>query len=302
MHYLLKFLFFFLFAASTQCIALESASTGWTDGFVDSDGVKIHYLEKKRSAEMGQTTSPTLLFIPGLSMPGWVFEKQLQYFSQNYSVVAMDPRSQGDSTQTSEGHYAAARAKDIKAVVDQLELQPVVLIGWSLAVSEIVAYLDQFGSDGISGVVLTEGLAGMEPGSEVQNLMIKYWSDFQKNRPKNTPNFVNWLFKQPQNEEFLERLASASLRTPTNTLMTLAYNCILQDFRSALPKINVPTLIITITSARPSWIEGVGEMHRLIPNSRLEIIENAGHAVFVDQPEQFNCILEEFLSTSLFLN
>jgi microsomal epoxide hydrolase len=225
-------------------------------------------------------------------MPAWIFEKQLQHFSKKHSVFSMDPRSQGDSTQTTEGLYAGARATDIKAVVDQLHLKPVVLVGWSLACSEIVSYLDQFGSDGIAGVVLIDGLVGCDPGSPIMPLMLQYWAEFQKNRSKNTFEFVQGMFLQPQSRKYLDNLTATSLITPTNTFMTLVYNMLLMDLRHSLPAIKTPTLICT---TRNFWLDNMKEMEKLIPNSRLEIIENAGHALFVDQPEQFNRILEKFL-------
>lgn len=94
-------------------------------GFVTSaDGAKIHYIEAGKGS--------AILFVPGWSMPGWVWEKQIAHFAEAHRVVAMDPRSQGESSQTAEGLYPAARARDIKAVVDQLKLGPVVLVGWSM--------------------------------------------------------------------------------------------------------------------------------------------------------------------------
>lgn len=36
-------------------------------------------------------------------------------------------------------------------------------------------------------------------------------------------------------------------------------------------------------------------MQQLIPHSQLEIIPNAAHAVFVDQPEQFNNVVKKFI-------
>lgn len=42
----------------------------WEEGFVVDHDVKIHSIEKK----VPPSKRPSLLFIPGLSMPGWVFE------------------------------------------------------------------------------------------------------------------------------------------------------------------------------------------------------------------------------------
>ena len=49
-------------------------------------------------------------------MPEWIWDKQIAYFSREYHVVAMDLRSQGESTQTDDGLFPAVRARDIAAV------------------------------------------------------------------------------------------------------------------------------------------------------------------------------------------
>ena len=152
-------------------------------GFVTSwDGAKIHYIEAGRSktpvgnAEVGNPLPPSvtitkgnisvtgphqfpsILFVPGWTMPGWIWENQIAHFSADYRVVAMDPRAQGDSSKTCSGSYPASHARDIKAVIDQLHLAPVVVVGWSMAVTEIASYVDQFGTNGIAGLVLVDGV------------------------------------------------------------------------------------------------------------------------------------------------
>lgn len=270
-----------------------NAQEKFESGFINHGDVSIHFLAKKNLQAENQ---PALLFVPGCMMPAWIWKEQLNYFSKHYTVVAMDPRSQGESSQTSEGQYAEVRAKDIKAVIDQLHLKPVVLIGWSLAVCEVVSYLDQFGGDGIAGIVLVDGFAGLEPGSETFHLMTSYWSQFQKKRAEKTEEFVKGMFQQPQKEEFYRCLIDNALKTPTNTVMALIYNFILMDYRPTLPKIQVPTLVVSIHAP---WLEAIKDIQKAIPKSRLEIIDNAGHALFIDQPQQFNHTLEKFLENDL---
>ncbi len=67
-----------------------------------------------------------------------MWEKQITHFAKTHRVVAMDPRAQGESSQTTEGLYPAVRARDIKGVVDQLKLAPVVLVGHSMGVPQRV--------------------------------------------------------------------------------------------------------------------------------------------------------------------
>lgn len=258
------------------------------DGFVESQGVKIHYLAKN----VNDAKQLSVLFVPGVMMPAWIWEKQLEYFSKNYKVVAMDPRSQGDSEQSSEGHYAFSLAKDIKSVVDKLGLEPLVLVGWSLGVPEVVNYAAHFGSKGLIGLVLVDGLAGIDPSVPFYQATVDYWAQLQIDRIPKTREFIKSIFKQPQTDTYIEKLNEAALRTPTNTVMTLMDNYILQDFRTLLPRIDIPTLIATIEGPRLSYMQ---KMQTLLPHCHLEIFKSAGHALFVDQPESFNRLLDVFI-------
>ncbi len=257
-------------------------------GFVESQGVKIHYL----TDDCNDPKKVTLLFVPGVMMPAWIWEKQLAYFSKNFRVVAMEPRSQGDSGQSSEGHDAFSMAKDIKTLVDTLNLQPLVLIGWSIGVPQVVNYVAHFDSKGVIGLVLIDGIVGLDPSLPFYQSMVDYWSQFQMDRIPQTRAFVDLIFKQPQTAEYLEKLIKTAMRTPTNTVMTLLYNYMLQDFRALLPDIEVPTWIATIEGPRLEYMQA---MNDLLPNSRFEIFKAAGHALFVDQPERFNHLLESFI-------
>lgn len=258
------------------------------DSFVESQGVKIHYLAKN----IEDTTKVSLLFVPGVMMPAWIWEKQLEYFSRDYRVVAMDPRSQGDSEQCSEGHYAFSMAKDIKAVVDTLELEPLVLVGWSLGVPEVVNYTAHFSTKGLIGLVLVDGLVGIDPSVPFYQSTVEYWAQLQTDRISKTREFIRNIFKQSQQEAYFEKLLESALRTPTNTVMTLIDNYLLQDFRPLLPLIKVPTLIATVEGPRLGYMQ---KMQSMIPDSHLEILQSAGHALFVDQPKKFNSLLESFI-------
>jgi pimeloyl-ACP methyl ester carboxylesterase len=58
-------------------------------------------------------------------------------------------------------------AKDIKAVIQALQLEPLFLIGWSLAVPEVINYAYHFGSKSLKGLVLIE-IKGSSPEESPQ--------------------------------------------------------------------------------------------------------------------------------------
>jgi len=76
--------------------------------------------------------------------------------------------------------------------------------------------------------------------------------------------------------------------TVTGTLKTW-------DIMDRLGEITVPTLLVggRYDECRPAHLE---EMHRRIPGSQLEIIEDASHLCFAEQPDEFTALVNAFLA------
>ena len=74
-----------------------------------SDQLTIHY----ETAGSGPTT---ILFVPGWAMSTKVFEHQLAAFkdSKDYTFVTYDPRGQGQSSKTQQGHYYQQHGMSIR--------------------------------------------------------------------------------------------------------------------------------------------------------------------------------------------
>ena len=309
----------FATASSTAALPAKDKNPHPKSGFVTSwDGAKIHYVESGRSktpvgnAEVGNPLPPSvtitkgnisvtgphqfpsILFIPGWTMPGWIWENQISHFSADYRVVAMDPRSQGESAKTCDGNYPASHARDIKAVIDQLHLGPVVLVGWSMAVTEIASYVDQFGTNGIAGIVLVDGVTNFGQAPETLKSYFGFMRFAQSNRQKFTNDFVRNMYKKQQAEEYLQRVMKASMATPTDSAVAMAFAGFTTDNSAALSKIDKPTVI---AAASKELMPTFQDMQKRIPGSKIETFDDAGHALFVDDAEKFNILLEEFITT-----
>ncbi len=258
------------------------------EGFVDSEGVRIHYI----AAKSNPAKKLSILFVPGVMMPAWIWERQIAYFSKDYRVAAIEPRSQGDSDKVMEGHNAFMMAKDIQAVVETLNLEPFILVGWSIGVSQVLNYAAHFATEKLKGLVLVDGIAGIDPTVSFYPSIVEFWSQFQMDRTANTKKFIKMIFKKTYTEEYYEKLTEVALRTPTDTVMTLLYNYILQDFRSLLPKIQTPTYMAVIDGPRTEYMK---QIQKSFPNCNLEVFQS-GHAIFVDEPERFNHSLEAFIT------
>jgi microsomal epoxide hydrolase len=155
-----------------------------------------------------------------------------------------------------------------------------------------VAFVDQFGTGDLAGLVLVDGFAGSDFDPEVSPQMLKWAASFQLDRAKTTDAFVRSMYRQPQSEDYLQRVIQASLKTPTNSAGALLLTYFATDLRPALAKIDKPTLIV---AAQSPWTKYYEEMNRLIAGSRYRVFDGVGHALFVDQPAEFNSTLAGFL-------
>jgi non-heme chloroperoxidase len=258
------------------------------NGFIKtSDGVRIHYLE----AGSGRP----IVFIPGWTMPAWIWQKQIDEFSKHYHVIAVDPRSQGESDKPTFGHLPETRSRDYKELVDQLGLKRPVLVGWSMGCGELVKYAEQFGADNVGGFVLVDGLLIDKLSPEMFGFVAGWMNQLQQDRQKQADGFVRSMFKKPQPEDYLKRIIDASTQVPADTATVLIYDMIaVKDFSPGLARMNRPVLFMyqPETQLTADYLK-----LKLRDNVLLEQFDGDGHALFVDDPEKFNHVLENFLQS-----
>lgn len=248
------------------------------------DGTAIHTL----SAGEG----PAMLLVPGWMMPAQIWDAQIRHFSRNWRVVAMDPRGQGESAKTADGLHPSIRARDIAAVIRALDLVPVVLVGWSMAVTEIAAYVEQFGTAELAAVVFVDGIAGGPFDARTTPAMMRWAAGFLTEREVQTRAFVRSMFRTPQSEESLARLEAAALRMPTASAVAVLLGAMATDNRPALARIDRPVLIVHTPGA---FDLAYDDMRVRIPHARIERFEGVGHALFADEPDRFNAVVDAFL-------
>ena len=251
--------------------------------FTTSDGVRLHYL----IGGSGQI----VLFIPGWTMPAEIWQRQIEHFSPDYCVVALDPRSQGSSDKPEEGNYPARRAQDYKELIDHLG-SPVVLVAWSIAVYEAMTYVEIFGTHQWKGLVLVDIMLHDPSIPEDRARRYEFLHSLQADRKQFAATFIRSMYRRPQPEKYLEGIIAASLHTPTNSSVALlAELAVKNDIRPALTKIKIPVLA-AMTPRNRLAAELVTAM---VPDSQAEIFENAGHCLFVDEADRFNSLLKGFL-------
>jgi non-heme chloroperoxidase len=256
--------------------------------FITSDGIRLHYLEA------GPRTGHTIVFVPGWTMPAWIWQPQLQAFARRYHVVAFDPRGQGESDAPATGYEPHRRGQDIAELIAHLEPVPVILVGWSLGVLDSLAYLHSHGDQKIAGLVLVDNSVGEEPPPPP--------SPPHRTAPV-LPHaiamhrFVAGMFHRPQSQAYLDRLTEATLRTPEFACRALlSYPVPRTYWRDTLFSTEKPVLYIV----RPGWLaEQAANLAHDRPGTQTAVFPGAGHALFIDNAAQFNALVAGFIERTV---
>jgi non-heme chloroperoxidase len=269
----------------STAFAASASHPGKSGHFKTSDGVRLHYLEAGKG--------PAIVLVPGWTMPAWIWDAQIRHFAEHHHVIALDPRSQADSAKVSEGNYPERRARDIKELVDRLKIGPAVLVGWSLAVPDLLAYAEQFGGGNVRAYVLVDGFAWDKLDPQFLTAMMGFYRQIQINRREFTEKFVRNMYKKPQPEDYIQRIVTASMRMPADSAITASVSSISRaDWRPAISKLDRPVLITCQAAMKSVAADLVKSM---VPSARVELFDDAGHALFVDDAERFNAVLDDFL-------
>jgi non-heme chloroperoxidase len=254
--------------------------------FKTSDGVQLHYLEAG--------SGPLLVFVPGWTMPAEIWDPQIRHFATTHHVVALDPRGHGRSEKPAHGYYPSRRGKDIGELLEHLGGEPAVVVGWSLGVQETLVYTQEHGTNKIRALVLVDwDIIDNEP-----EYFTSRFISLQVQREVWTRGFVKDIFLNPPSEKYLEAITQAALSVPTNATAILIANIILMgpnDLSPVVDSLDRPALFVY--SSLDWAVEAADEVRQHWPESRVEVINETSHALFVDQPKRFNEVLDEFIAT-----
>ena len=232
-------------------------------------------------------TGPALLLSHGYTATTRMWEGQVEALSDRYRVITWDMRGHGRSDYPSDpGAYSEAHTvADMAALLDHCGTDEAIIGGLSLGGYMSLAFH-------LRHPQRTRALLLFDTGPGYKNDEAR--DGWNLNAEKRARAFE---------ERGLEALNSspevaASRHRNAEGLALAARGMLVQkDSRviESLPSIEVPTLIVAGTEDKP-FLAATDYMANKIPGARKALIEDAGHASNIDQPEAFNAVVEGFLS------
>lgn len=219
-------------------------------------------------------------------MPASLWQRQLEHFGKSYYALALDPRGQGESDVPSSGYTAERRATDVREFLQPLS--HVLLVGWSLGALESLQYVQMFGAARIAGLILVDSSVGEEPPPPPGGTFKQRLRD---DRDKMLEEFVRAIFAKPRPEPEIEALVQGAKRMALNdSLALLSYPFERTHWRQIARGFDKPLLYIVT----PQYAEQAENLQKNRPGTEVEVFPEAGHALFADEPEKFNALIDRF--------
>jgi len=257
---------------------------------------------------------------PVVLIHGWPLSKEMWEYQLEplidvgMRVITYDRRGFGKSDKPWAAYNYDVLAADLKELLDQLDLIDVTLVGFSMGGGEVARYLNAYGSDRISKVVLVSSILPFmaktndnedgiptekaeEMMAQLTNDRIGFLDEFGKQF------FGVTMFNHPVSGPLLEyyrMLASLASSKATRECMK-AFGT--TDFRQDTINVKVPTLIIHGSSDNTVPIEiSSDKTSKLIANNQYLIYQDAPHGLFYTHRERLNNDLIEFITTGVVRN
>jgi non-heme chloroperoxidase len=259
------------------------------------DGVSLRVIEAGKPGD-----GPTLVFIPGWSTDADIWRHQIDMFAKTHRVIAFDPRSEGESTKTTSGNTPETRAQDLNTLLERLGVQRPLLIGWSQGVQDIAAYVERYGTKELAGIVLvdaavSDGADGMAARPQETAAQFKMFAIYQAHQREYLGGMMRAIISKPPSDSAIEGLVSTGMKTPPDIGVGMLVADMFGVNRTpALQKIDCPTLIIA--SAKSDELGRQEAAAKQIPRALFEKVEDAAHAVFIDQPDRFDELVTSFVA------
>ncbi len=258
---------------------------------IREEKVEINYFQQGQ----GDTT---LLFLHGWCINGTYWKNQVDYFSRNYNVYAIDLPGFGKSKADRTNWAIEEYANDVTAFIDTMKLNNVVIIGHSMA-GEIMLQLALTNNPKITGIVGVDNFKSIdvvftpEQMKQLNDFLPLLETDFKNSAPVYADIM---LFHPTTSKEVKDRVKADFANSDSvigyKTIMTQMQYSYLDAQR--LEQLNYKLYLINGDSFPTNEI---GLSNHCKSSFQVKTIAATGHFPMIEKPTEFNLILGKVLTS-----
>jgi len=271
--------------SACQKAAVDQGSSAAPQGMVDSaDGVSIHY----KSIGQGDMT---LLFVHGWCTDMSYWDAQIPSFKVYYQVVTLDLAGHGRSGAERTEWTMDAFARDVVAVAEKLDLHKVVLIGHALA-GPVVLEAARLLPERVIGIIGVDSMSDIYLSAyspeQIETALSPFYQDFVEGiRLYALENY----FRSTASDRLKRRIVMDMAETPADIGRGCLEELMKYDATTTLQELKMP--VRSINADRP--LVYFRTIRRIHENFTLKFMKNMGHFLMIENPQEFNRILADFL-------
>lgn len=256
-------------------------------------------------------TGKPVILIHGWPLSNEMWEYQINDFvNSGHRVIAYDRRGFGKSSKPWNGYDYDTLTEDLKAIIEQLKLEDITLVGFSMGGGEVVRYFSKHGGKGVSKVVLISSITPfmLKTDTNADGVPQEVFADMTKQMLADRIGFLDSFGKTFFGVGIMNKPISTPLLDYYRMLCSFASPRATQecakafattDFRKEMHAVNVPTLIIHGDADKTVPIEPTGkESAKAIANNNFIIYEGAPHGLFYTDREKLNNDLISFINNT----
>lgn len=282
-------------------VSLLSSSKGKTRvrQFIESaDGTNLFFLDRGAGR--------ALVFLAPWSLSSAWWEYQIADLAgRGLRCIAYDRRGHGRSAEPNHGYEFDTLADDLRAVLEQLDLRDVTLVGQSFGCGEVVRYLSRHGADRIARIVMVSTITPFvlktddNPDGVDKAALENVRKVLSRDRPHPIAAAAPAFFGVPRNsvsQEIMDWWVRMTVdRCSLKVMLDLHRMFTETDFRPELRKISVPTLLIHGDNDTSTPIETTARKTApLISGCQLKVYEGAAHGLPITHADHLNADLMAF--------
>jgi non-heme chloroperoxidase len=251
-----------------------------------------------------------VVLIHGYPLNGRSWEKQQRVLlDAGYRVINYDRRGFGNSSQPTIGYDYDTFAADLNVLIEHLDLDDVVLVGFSMGTGEVTRYLGTYGSRRVSRAALLGAIPPFllktddNPEGVDQSVFDGIRAAVVADRPAYFKAFLDDFYNVDVlgGTRISEQAWQASFNVAVAASPYAADACVptwLTDFRADLPKIDVPTLLVHGDADRILPFDATAKrLPGLIADLKFVVVEGGPHNIAWTHPEEVNKALLDFLGS-----
>lgn len=249
-----------------------------------------------------------VVFIHGWPLNHEMWEYQLAELPKNnLRCIAYDRRGFGKSDRPWENYDYDTLADDLKALLEQLDLKEVILVGFSMGGGEIARYIGKYGTSRIAKVVLISAVTPFmlktadNPEGVDQKNFDEMIENIAEDRPAFLAKFAGYFYgvtkvNHAVSQEILDWNQMLCLMSSAKATMECVRSFSGTDFRKDLTKIDVPVLIIhgDADQTVPIAISG-NKTAKSLPEAKYIVYKDAPHGLFITHKDKLNKDLIDFI-------